>query len=151
MDNVIYIEDKLTNYGHRTYINASQSDATIAFAVDFNTSREICTKKSTMLADKTYIQVDVCSNIYMNIRQIAQQLKNCRKINITGNGIMTLSKYGIPQEECDQIVYNFLHTLITDYGCKFTEIRSGGQTGFDEAGIICPQQLPLSEVQMEVL
>ena len=48
---------------------------------------------------------------------------------------MTLNKYGISQNECDEIVYNFLYKLRHDYGCSFIEIRSGGQTGFDESGI----------------
>lgn len=136
MEEIIFIEDSSCGYGHRTYVNAYSADATLAFAVNFMTSGEKCTKNATLQAKKIYIPIDITSDINQNIESIASQLVNCKTLNIAGNGIYTLSKYcGIKQADCDKIVLDVLTKLINNYGCHFTEIRSGGQTGFDEAGI----------------
>lgn len=135
MQEIQYIEDTISNYGHRTFVNASLSDATIAFAVDFTTSGEICTKNAVNQSKKIYIPINIREDFNIKLDEIASKLQNCSKLNIAGNGIMTLNKYGITQEECDEIVFNLLYKLINEYNCSFSEIRSGGQTGFDEAGI----------------
>lgn len=135
MSDITFIEDSSSNYGHRTYVNAYSADATIAFAVDFTTAGEKCTKNAVLQANKIYIPINILDDVNSCISDIALKLRNCKTLNIAGNGIMTLNKYGISQNECDEIVYNFLYKLIHDYGCGFIEIRSGGQTGFDESGI----------------
>jgi hypothetical protein len=61
------------------------------------------------------------------------------KLNIAGNGIYTLNQY-TTQEELNQYVTDFIRTLL-DNGITISEIRSGGQTGVDEAGIIAAQRL----------
>jgi hypothetical protein len=63
------------------------------------------------------------------------------KLNIAGNGIYTFAKNNFAtQEELNQYVYNLLSEL-QKLGVTISKIRSGGQTGIDEAGIIAAQRL----------
>lgn len=64
-------------------------------------------------------------------------------LNIAGNGIYTLAKNNVTQHEINQYVYRFIKKLL-DSGITIREIRSGGQTGVDEAGIIAAQRLGIS-------
>lgn len=82
MEEIIFIEDSSCGYGHRTYVNAYSADATLAFAVNFMTSGEKCTKNATLQAKKIYIPIDITSDINQNIESIASQLVNCKTLNI---------------------------------------------------------------------
>lgn len=135
MNEILFLEDNSNSYSHRTYVNAYNADATIAFAADFLTSGEKCTKRAALQANKIYIPIDIFKDINGVIKDTANKLKDCNSLNIAGNGIATLKRYGVSQEICDEIVFRFLHDLIYNQGCNFTEIRSGGQTGFDESAI----------------
>lgn len=63
MSKIIYIEDSSRDYNHRTYVNALNADATIAFAIDFSTSGEKCTKKAALCANKIYIPINILDDI----------------------------------------------------------------------------------------
>lgn len=146
MSNILFLEDSSSNYAHRTYINAYKSDATIAFAADFATKGEKCTKNAVIKAKKIYIPIYIFNDINLYIKDISQKIKDCKILNIAGNSIMTLNKFGISQDNCDEIVFNLLYELINKYNCNFTEIRSGGQTGFDESGIKAGNMLKIKTI-----
>lgn len=129
-------------YRRRTIENANWSDITIALAQNFRTAGENLTKNS---AGSKYVSADllpesndaseIAENLYNQIK--AKGKTNNLKINIAGNGIYSMKQ--------SQSYYNDLVTQILkklqDKGITISEIRSGGQTGIDEAGIIAAQRL----------
>ena len=54
-------------------------------------------------------------------------------VNIAGNGIYTLAKDGISQQDIDQFMCA-VGVELTNRGIHISSVRSGGQTGIDEAG-----------------
>jgi len=56
-------------------------------------------------------------------------------VNIAGNGMYSLQKYGFTQEKLDKFIYTFLSKLFIKSSNNITLVRSGGQTGVDESGI----------------
>ena len=133
-----------SGYRQRTIENAEWSDLTLALAVDFNTAGEKLTK--TAAGDKwAGLELKVISNSLaiseIALSDIASRYKGQSiKLNIAGNGIYTFNQYGISQEQVNEIVLIVIQ-LLRQYGVSISEIRSGGQTGVDEAGIIAAQRL----------
>lgn len=130
------------SYPSRTGENANWSDITIALAQDFNTTGERLTKNaagnkyvSFTLAAESNDASEIAENLYNQIRTKGKT--DNLKINIAGNGIYSMKQ--------SQSYYNDLMTQILmklqDMGVTISEIRSGGQTGIDEAGIIAAQRL----------
>ena len=130
------------SYPSRTRENANWSDITIALAQDFNTAGEKLTKRaagnkyvSSILAAESNDASEIAENLYNQIKTKGKT--NNLKINIAGNGIYSMKQ--------SQSYYNDLMTQILmklqDKGVTISEIRSGGQTGIDEAGIIAAQRL----------
>lgn len=131
-----FLEDTNSNYAHRTYINAELADITIAFAADFSTSGEICTKNAVNKANKKLIQLPLNIDIINEeLPKIINDIKNCKSLNVAGNGLSTLYKHNITQKQCDDIILYTLQTLKDKYNIVFDTIRSGGQTGADESGL----------------
>lgn len=136
------------SYPSRTRENANWSDITIALAQDFNTAGEKLTKNaaknkyvSSILSTESNNASEIAENLYNQIKSKGK-VDNL-KINIAGNGIYSMSQ--------NQAYYNDLVTQILEElqnkGVTIAEIRSGGQTGIDEAGIIAAQRLGIpSEV-----
>lgn len=125
------------SYPSRTRENANWSDITIALAQDFNTAGEKLTKNaaknkyvSSILSTESNNASEIAENLYNQIK--AKGKVDNLKINIAGNGIYSMSQ--------NQAYYNDLVTQILEElqnkGVTIAEIRSGGQTGIDEAGII---------------
>ena len=135
------------NYAQRTRENANWSDITLALATDFNTAGEKLTKTA---AGNKYVSSVI--NPKLNLNDLAEGIavdlayqmddknktKNI-KLNIAGNGLYTLAK-NYTQEELNNLLYKVLRSLIFN-GITISEIRSGGQTGIDEAGIVAAQRL----------
>ena len=130
------------SYPSRTRENANWSDITIALAQDFNTAGERLTKNaagnkyvSFTLAAESNDASEIAENLYNQIRTKGKT--DNLKINIAGNGIYSMKQ--------SQSYYNDLMTQILmklqDMGVTISEIRSGGQTGIDEAGIIAARRL----------
>lgn len=130
------------SYPSRTRENANWSDITIALAQDFNTAGEKLTKRaagnkyvSSILAAESNDASEIVENLYNQIKTKGKT--DNLKINIAGNGIYSMKQ--------SQSYYNDLMTQILmklqDKGVTISEIRSGGQTGIDEAGIIAAQRL----------
>lgn len=124
------------SYSPRTYANAHKGDVTIAIAVDYTTAGEKLTHKA---AGEKYLKLDpfcIAESHKSNARKLWSRLNLLRKespiINVAGNGIYTLVKHGICQEEINQYVYEILK--LVNHHWPIGEIISGGQTGVDLAG-----------------
>lgn len=147
MGKIKFLEDTSEGYGHRTYINAASADVTLAFAVDFTTGGEKCTKDAALKANKLYIPINLDSKYWKtDIAYTAWKIEGLHSLNIAGNGIYTLSKYGISQSKCDEMVYHYIERLINEHGCNITSIRSGGQTGVDESGLKAGAKLGIETI-----
>ena len=138
----VFSTSKSNSYSSRTRENANWSDITIALAQDFNTAGEKLTKSaagnkyvSSILAAESNDASEIAENLYNQIK--TKEKTDNLKINIAGNGISRMKQ--------SQSYYNDLMTQILmklqDKGVTISEIRSGGQTGIDEAGIIAAQRL----------
>lgn len=146
------------SYAQRTQENADRSDITLALAIDFNTAGE---KKTKSVAKDKYIASplpDDGNSGYLALQavdyyaeKIYKELKKKGKtsnikLNIAGNGIYTLAKNNFATQED---VNNYVEGIISKLqllGVTISEIRSGGQTGIDEAGIIAAQRLGIPAV-----
>lgn len=146
-----FIEDYKRNYAHRTWENAEWSDITLALAIDMFSPGEITTKKA---AGPRYIGVELPEDfsrrcLYPNpISKFAESIasdikshpnfkKEGLKLNIAGNSQITLDKHGIPTKRVRSLLRTVFNLLKQD-GVNF-QVRSGGQTGIDEAGIQAAQ------------
>ncbi len=141
-------EEQSSGYAERTKKNASV-DATIALAVDFSTAGEKLTKSSVESQGKKYIPidakslevteervnkiVDILNSIPNKKTDLFEDVQQGITLNIAGNGIYTM-KYS--QQQVDDFTYQLLKAVIESpkLNKKISLIRSGGQTGFDEAG-----------------
>ena len=127
-------QHKSSSYAPRTYENAAKADVTIAIAVDYNTAGERLTHKA---AGEKYLKLDPANTNIDNARLLYKRLvRDCpgkiANINVAGNGIYTLHKHGISQEQINLDVYRILRKVYEYF--KIDSIRSGGQTGVDLAG-----------------
>lgn len=137
-----------SNYADRTRENADWSDVTIALAENFNTAGERLTKR---VSGSKYIP-HVLNPSTNNAREIADSIYNELerkgrtenvKLNVAGNGIYSLTQ---SQDYYDQLLTDVI-SILQSKGVTFSAIRSGGQSGIDEAGIIAAQSLGIpSEV-----
>lgn len=134
-----------TGYALRTWENAKKADLTIAFAVDFDTAGEKLTRKA---AYGKYYAVNMLYTFNQAITGCLEEI-NRRKptiLNIAGNGIYTLYKDGlVSQEQINEYVESFLLILCTATDKRFI-IRSGGQTGVDEAALKAGDKLGLETI-----
>ena len=138
-------------YAQRTRENAEWSDITLALARDFNTAGEKLTKR---VAGNKYISAYPASNLNIVINELYNQIVSANlptknvKLNIAGNGIYSLISDDIDalfnsQADVNNVVTEIIRGLLQK-GITISEIRSGGQTGVDEAGIIAAQRLGIS-------
>lgn len=137
-------------YPQRRKENIALSDITIALAEDFTTAGEKGTKTD---AKSKYVSSPIKeSGKKLKAKQIAESLvkdikkaklpTNNVKLNIAGNGIYSLSE---SQEYYNNLVTDVIKEL-QNLGITVAEIRSGGQTGIDEAGIIAAQRLGIPAI-----
>lgn len=146
---IVFTESKNSDYRTRTIENAS-ADITVAIAADFGSAGEKLTKSSTLNQGKIYLPVSIevfagRSEIEMAAGSIATQINlKSRKttdklvtLNIAGNGIYTLNKLfkGYTQTNIDSMTLELFQAVNDrlDEGVRLA-VRTGGQTGFDEAG-----------------
>lgn len=135
-------EDKDSGYGPRTEINARETDVTFAIATNFESAGEKLTKSMALKHNKVYIPVSPFGDVVEKADKIVEKLnanfagKHYVTFNIAGNGIATL-KGALTQEQCDDFTYKLLFAIVnhSNLKTKVKLIRSGGQTGFDEAGL----------------
>lgn len=137
---ITFEEEPTTGYKNRTIKNAS-ADATIAIATDFFSAGEKLTKSSVLNQNKKYIPLDADSFALLlrpdNIKKVVDDLNsvNAKTLNIAGNGIYTM-KNVYTQEQIDAFTYKLLKAVTEhpELKNKIESVRTGGQTGFDEAG-----------------
>ena len=162
-----FIEDSKRSYGHRTWANAEWSDITLAFAVDFSSPGEVTTKKAA--GDKYVSYALSFEDIYgrefetleehrlsaqerrrrmeESVRRVAGAIRSNPhyseegiRLNVAGNSMITLSKFKLYEWDVFDVVASVIRGLLEE-GIKIKEIRSGGQTGIDEFGIVAAQYL----------
>lgn len=135
---ITFREHNSPKYPPRTWENAS-ADITLAFGFNFKTPGEQLTYNAVVSQGKIYkaihhpfIRPDDVSYVIEALNAI-----DAKSINIAGNGLYTTIKYGYNQSTCDDMVGCFLHQVFRSklLAAKVELIRSGGQSGFDEAGI----------------
>lgn len=137
-------QDQSAGYRERTITNAS-ADATIAIATDFSTAGEKLTASSVKGQQKMYIPVKLTGTAVSNdtIDAIVDRLNKAKasSVNIAGNGAYTLTHY--TQRQIDDVVFDLLNRVVnhSQLHMKPTLIRSGGQSGIDEAGVKAAQRL----------
>lgn len=126
------------SYAPRTQENAQNADVTVAFAVDFTTAGERLTHRAS---GSRYVGIPFGSNISTAANQLVEFLQRCSgaTLNVAGNGIYTLGANGVTQAQANQWVYEVLANVTSRV--KLTLIRSGGQTGIDQAGLIAGMAL----------
>lgn len=120
-------------YRPRTLRNAELADATVAFAVDFTTAGERLTRKA---AGARYVAIPLGGSDIEAARMLYRHLRalNAKTLNVAGNGIYTLDKFGWSQEGANTWVCRVIGTVHQHW--PITGIRSGGQTGIDVAGLV---------------
>lgn len=142
-------QSESSSYRDRTIDNASAGDITLAFAMDFTSPGERLTAKA---AGDRIINIlfdsqgrlkpeDAVQSILQGILDRGIQGKELT-VNIAGNGISTLYAHrpqdlptaSMLQKSLDRYVTEVIGRLL-DAGVRIRQIRSGGQTGADEAGI----------------
>ena len=138
-ERLIFRQDSSSDYPSRTKKNA-KADATIAFALDFNTRGEKLTKDLVVSQGKQYIPITLFDDLQVNdemIDSVVSMLNavNAKSLNIAGNGIYTL-KSKFTQQQIDDYVYEVLRRVVNHPALNnpIESIRSGGQSGVDEAG-----------------
>lgn len=139
-----FIEHHEPGYAARTVVNARSADLTIAFAVDFKTPGEILTHKAAYgKYERVYLDgkqgdyylLGRCVELHKLILD-----KGIKSLNIAGNGIYSLNQ---SQESLDRDLFNFLETITSHFKKLNLSIRSGGQTGVDEAALKAGDKLGL--------
>ena len=142
-----YTESK-GGYVQRTRENALSADYTIAFAVvetpgEKRTKIEageklIPVKIETTEHDRAILSDAAAMKAASDI--LSSMKKDKVTLNVAGNVIYTLKNYGVHQSEADHFVYKVFAAL-RESGVDILRVRSGGQTGFDEAGIAAARAL----------
>ena len=127
-----FVTSPSKNYADRTRANVEWSDITIALAEDFSTAGEKLTKT---VAGNKYVSANISNDVSTIVNNIYNQLVSKGKtkdikLNIAGNGIYSLKD---TQSQYDAKLIDIIKGLQAK-GVTISEIRSGGQTGIDEAG-----------------
>lgn len=131
-------------YTERTKYNAVSASVTIAMAFDMSTPGE---KATRFLSGERYIGVTLNKDLDIGAEKACNLL--LRKlhdvsgdtVNIAGNGIYTCKKYGVSQEQINQLVFDILSSVHSLHPIK--KIYSGGQTGLDIAGAAAAYKLQI--------
>lgn len=156
----IIMADESLTYASRTEKNAKWSDITLAFAVNPESQGELETRNAAgskylgvklpepqdgdgiKIDDPAFMEETAHAVVsWIKARDDFQSIN--RKgilINVAGNRLSILERSGIDQKMIDNLLEHVLRTLMTE-GINIEEIRSGGQSGVDEAAIHAAQRL----------
>lgn len=136
-------EDSSSDYKNKTEVNVLGADVTFAIAINFESHGEKLTKSLAQKYNKLYIPVspkgspvDKANKIVDVINEKFLGNKHSIGFNIAGNGLYTM-RGEMTQKECDDFTYELIKNIVEhpELKIRVNKIRSGGQTGFDEAGI----------------
>ena len=137
---------KHDGYRERTIENAESAPVTIAFAVDFESAGEKLTKRSVLEAGNIYIPIQLyptdikewshASRAADAIIKGLEPINDWGKIsiNIAGNGLYSFPSF-VNQEDLDVFMMRTLMLVENRSDLEIRRVRSGGQTGIDEAGV----------------
>lgn len=130
-------------YRPRTIYNAQMSDLTFAFAFNFETAGERLTARA---AGSKLLQISMEKSMEEAQSMIRDSLSGFELIlNIAGNGIGSLmNKFrhtNPPVWKVQLGVDQYIYTALQPFSGFIKTIRSGGQTGADEAGAKAGQKL----------
>lgn len=136
-------------YRGRTLRNAS-ADVTFAFAADFSTAGKRLTKRAVLEQGCIYCPIGYGGQratenaIQAAVAALNRPGKPKVTLNIAGNGLYSLQRFG-DQAEVDAYAIDFLRRVLVapERVAAITLVRSGGQSGFDEAGVKAAGQLGL--------
>lgn len=138
---ITFQEHEQTGYAMRTWDNARLSDLTIAFAIDFNTPGELLTRKAAYGKCEQISILDLLADDNVPAHYIIEKYNTkFLRLNIAGAGIYNLKKV-LNQEIVDQLIFHFIKNL--HINMDGFSIRSGGQTGVDEAALKAGEKLGL--------
>lgn len=142
-----------TSYVSRTKENVLSSDITLAFALDFNSAGERYTKRVCEEYGKPYIGMFLSMKFTgERINAIVNEINSLISkeeitINVAGNSLGTLQKVDgrATQEAMNEVILSVLRRITThpNFDKNIKLIRSGGQTGIDEAGIYAGYHLSI--------
>jgi hypothetical protein len=145
---ITFTEHHTPGYPARTKENVLRADLTIAIALDFKTRGEVLTRQICEDFKKHYLDVAFYPTSLGNsaIESFVTKLNSIHtdfiNLNIAGNGI-----YALPTEQkaCDYFVFELLKRIQSHpaFSKDFITVRSGGQTGIDEAGIYAAERLQM--------
>lgn len=132
---ITFIEHKEIGYPGRTIENIKRSSATIAIAVDFNSGGEVLTRNKCLSMGKPYLGISFRDLIKPRYIDLAKRfIKDYYgDLNIAGNREKTFRGYGYSQPDIDERVLSFLSSIKDEL--SLLKIRSGGQSGVDEAAL----------------
>lgn len=155
MSSLEVIEHSSSSYGPRTWHNAKAADLTVAFAINFETRGEQLTKKA---AWPNYVGISLShapafAAAMLEEFRAKQEMRDT--LNVAGNGIYTLKKFGWDQGRVNRWVYETL--LRAHRSVQFMHVYTGGQTGVDLAGAVaayalaipCTVTMPLGYIQRD--
>lgn len=139
---ITFQEHTETGYAMRTWDNARLSDLTIAFAIDFTTPGEILTRKAAYGKCEQISILDLLKDDNIPAYYIIEKyhVPHIKHLNIAGAGIYNLKKV-LNQEVVDQLIFHFIKNLHVNM--DGFSIRSGGQSGVDEAALKAGDKLGL--------
>lgn len=152
------IEDNSPAYQPRTAKNAVWSDITLAFAVNPESQGELETREAAgsrfigiklpepslgVKADDSAFMKETAEAIIAAIKARedfeALNRKGIR-LNVAGNRLSVLAHNGIGQTSADTLLEYVLRAIVKS-GITIEEVRTGGQTGIDEAAIHAAQRI----------
>jgi hypothetical protein len=143
------ITEHTGGYADRTRYNANYADLTVAFAINFDTPGERLTLSAA--GDKyvgiPFEQYRMIGDVFGVADLILMEMgtrDNVRVVNIAGNGIYTLVKQGIYQEDIDDFLFDVLAIVHSQH--TIAEVVTGGQTGVDIAGAVAAMAVGIGKV-----
>ena len=136
------MESYSPKFHDRTVENARWADFTVAFAVDFTSPGERLTATA---AGEDYLPFDLPHSgeeledeglrrrMAIILSRRLESMTEPVRLNVAGSTAADLARHGISQEQADSFVTDVLGRAL-DEGLVIGELRSGGQSGIDEAG-----------------
>lgn len=131
-----------TGYQARTIENATESDMTLAFAIDYTSAGERLTERVAREHSSYHrIPLDSRASFEEKTGEFLKWLSERERVilNIAGNGLYTFKKKHVDwtQDAVNRALYSFFF-LVAQAGMlnRILLVRSGGQTGADEAGVV---------------
>ncbi len=152
----IKFQESTGDYRERTIENVRQSDVTLVAAIDPDSAGEKLTRRAVQEAGKPMVQVDLNFGKTRRAELIAEELaqhlnavpRPYAVLNVAGNGIYTFEKNRAAAGRNQQGLNDWMELLLKKVQTKLDPektllVRSGGQTGVDEAGIVAANKLGL--------